>query len=189
MRRNSLPIIDLVGGSVTCGVVALGVWCTFFHLSTTSQHLTTVRSQLADMHKSVIAGEEALREKKRERDALERDIAERGALPERSPVESDLREIARMAKAEGIDLTQVTPVQGAEYPGLLELRYAINARADYDALLAFLRRFKDSTLWADIIRLDIGGRRGDPSSEESVQPTALVMSLFATHDDEKTTAQ
>ncbi|HRX83813.1 MAG TPA: hypothetical protein P5572_02200 [Phycisphaerae bacterium] len=181
MHKRSLIIYDLVGTALVCGAAALGVWSGFFHLHTSVARLAQARDRLAATAATLADAEAALRMEQARGTQLKADISQRGALPRQSPVEDDLRDVARLARESNMDLVQVTPLAGEKYPGLVELRYNVLTRGDFAELLHFLRAFEQSTLWADITGVDIGAPQ---QGEDGQQRTSIVLSLFAMQEAE-----
>lgn len=180
--NRSLVIYDLVGAALVCGLAALGIWSGFFHLQASAERVDRARKQLATTAATLAEAETALRNEQAQRSQLAGDIARRGALPQRSPVEDDLRDVARIARDSAVELVQVTPLAGEKYPGLVELRYSVRARGNFAGLLGFLRDFEHSSLWADITGLQIGqGTRGEGNGEGE-QQAEIILSLFAAQE-------
>jgi hypothetical protein len=184
MQKKPFLVYDLMGAALVCGVAALGVWSGCFHLQASSAHLQRTREKLVKTGEALADAESVLRREQLRRTQLADDIARRGALPQRSPVEDDLRDIALIARDSHVELVQVSPLASEQYPGLVELRYTVQTRGRFDGLLGFLRAFERSTLWADITSLEIGGGGRETSADEQAQNASLVLSLFAAQGTE-----
>jgi len=181
-NRATLLIYDLIGIAAICALAALGAWSAGWRLPAATSRVAQARAQLDGTREKLAQTELALRKWRSEREQLERDIAERGALPQHSPVEADLREISRIARDHGVETIQVTPVAGERYPGLIELRYALEARSDFAALVAFLESFEESHLWADLFGLEIRSPAGGTDDAEGKRTASLVVSLYASKE-------
>jgi len=183
MRKTSLLAYDLVGAAVACGVAALGAWCAFYHVHVSVDRQQRARTALSSATTQLAEIESALRQARVERARLAADITQRGALPQRTPIEEDLRELTQLARGNGVELVQVTPMPQEKYPGLVEIRYAVQARSDFTSLVAFLRGFETSNLWADITGLNIGGSAGRAEAVEGERSSALVVSFFQSQEN------
>ncbi len=178
MKQRSLIIYDLLGAGITALIVAVAGWCGFSHLPATAAVLIESRAALADAKTQLNSAEHALRQQQATQDALRADIASRGALPERSPVETDLRTIVRLAREHELELIEVAPINGKSYPGIAELRYAVRARGTYSGLLGFLNTFEQSPFWADVTSLEISAPRV-AEADQGQRTASLTVSLFA----------
>jgi hypothetical protein len=174
--------VDVIAGSVTLLLISAGAWFGFSKLPAARADLVSARRAYAEAKAQLAETTHTLQSMSQERDALARDIASRGDLPDRSPDESDLRDIVRLAKSEDVVVMDTTPSGRHAYPGLVEFRYTMRARTDYPRLLAFLQQFQDASLWADFISVELGGRGTRPGTEVAEFPVALTLSLFAARD-------
>lgn len=188
MTDRSLWRYDLPGVLLTCGVLALGAWSGLVHAPRTVRQYTEAKANLAKTRSALRAADAALHRQRAEVAALEEDIARRGALPARSPVEADLQTIAHLARNNGLELVRVTPLASATYPGITKLEYSVEGRSTFAALLGFLRDFERASFWADITQLQMADAAPGPTEDGAVRTARFVVSLFAAHDGAETPA-
>ena len=185
MKKRVLHIDDFVGLFAVLVVASLGVWSGVFHAPRTTQRLEDLQAGMRDMRNTLRSAEAALRRQQAELTALEKDIAQRGALPRKSPVESDLRLLTTLAEGNQVELTRIFPSSDKTYPGITESKYAVEAKTTFAGLVDFLHAFENSPFWADITSLEIGQPRNQKATgEDASQKTRFVVSLFASNDPE-----
>jgi hypothetical protein len=183
MRNRSLIVYDVIGAAVTCAAAALGIWSAFFHVQISSNRLQGARDQVSKSTAQLAEVELALRQTQTERARLAADIAERGALPQNSPIEEDLRNITQLARGSGVELVNVAPMPAQKYPGLLEQRYTMQTRSDFPGLVSFLHQFETLPLWADVSGITIGDQARN-TGEMPMRTSSLVVSFFASQEDD-----
>ena len=179
MKKRKRIIYDLVGISLTVGIVGVGIWLGFLQPRSASQRLSALKSDWSRKKAELRSVEEAKRRQSAELADLQKDIRSRGALPAQSPIEAELRTIDELARKNRMELDGVTPVTSKEYPGITELKYAVQGRSTFAGLLGFLRDFEQSTFWADVTRLKIGGRAGNRGEGNAFRPIEFEVNLFA----------
>jgi hypothetical protein len=177
MKRDSLFIYDLVGATVTLALIGAGVWCGVVRPHGTSRRIATLESNLAEIQATQRANEDVVRRKTSELTTLTQDLNRRGALPDQSPVEADLRTLTQVAQVNGFEIVEVAPLTSHVYPGVSELRYRIKGRSSYAGLIAFLIDFEQTGFWADIVDLKVD--RAPAAKDDQTRSVELVVSLFA----------
>jgi hypothetical protein len=182
MRIGNLLVYDVLGAGAMIGVAALGVWLGVVRPSADNDRLATLRAHLSDTRTALQVASEELHAQSTRLEELRNNLEERGALPTRSPVEADLRVITRLARANDVELREVTPIGGKTYPGINELRYAVNAQSTFGGLVSFLSEFQEASIWADITHLKIGVAVESDRGSSAIRSAELVVSLLASQE-------
>lgn len=188
-KGQSLLMYDAVGMLLVLAALAVGVWTGLIAPGSGNQALGYARTELDRILRDANTMEAAVHAQESDLSKLKLKVAAEGALPTRSPVEANLREITDLANRHYIKVSNILPVGLREHAGVTELKQAITANGAYADLISFLRGFEKAKFWADIIELKISNRatRGD---ESMVKPTvSLDVSLFAAPSPEDTEVQ
>ncbi len=177
-----LIICDVIGSTVILALLLLGAWSGAVHYPETSKKFTELESNYEHLRTSLQSTNNAIRRKTAELAMLQEDIRVRGSLPNRSPVEDDLKRIVRMARNNNMNLIRVAPSTEKDYPEVTELKYTVETKSRFEDLIGFLKDFEDAEFWADVTSLKIGSQKNRRDEENQRQTNEIGVSLFATRD-------
>ncbi len=186
MNKNPLILYDIAGTTIMLCLAAVATWCGAIHSPSVSGKLAEMETNLEKMESSLRNTENAIRRKTVELGDLQADIESRGALPSKSPVETNLRNITRLARDNEVELISVKPSEEKAYPGLTEIKYAIEAKSGFRDLVQFLKDFEESEFWADVTKLKVETGSRNRVANDNTQSSELVLSLFASQNQADT---
>lgn len=178
-RSNAVIWIDAVGTLATVSLAALAAWLTFFagtgprgeiavlrdRIGTTERRLASLRVQLA-AERDVVA-------------ARTEELQTTGQLPHNPEIEEDLQALAELATRNQVAVLRVAPLARKEYPGLLEIRYAVDAAGSIPDLTRFLRSIELAPFWADVSHMKIESESTPAGGAKARRVAQLTLSLFA----------
>ncbi len=179
LSKSPFLVYDVVGALIVSSIIVLGCWSAFSHLPDASLRVQEARTDLARVNGSLRRVEAAVRESNTELTLVKSEVENRGALPESSPVDANLQTIARLIDDNQIELINVNPSEEKMYPGLTELRYKIQCRSNFNAMLHFLGDFEAEAFWADLTDLKITGPPTIAGPASQGHRMEFVVSLFA----------
>jgi Tfp pilus assembly protein PilO len=184
MKRSSLIVIDLAGACIVTSCVGALVWMVLLRDNEAGKQAADLRDSVSTLRKDLGALRGTLDEQQARVAKQKEELAERGALPERTPIEAELNQLSQLARSSSIDILAVSPLPEQTYPGLLELRYSIQITGRMPDIAQFFRAIEAAPMWADVsyMHIDEGGNR---SQEPGSQPrlATLTMSFFSAADD------
>jgi len=179
MGRSTLVLVDLIGGALVFTCAATFVWLTFLRedgadgeIASLTQTVTAMRRDLAEVNAELDAGRAQLGTKKTE-------LAAEGELPGRGPVDEDLKVLSELALRHEVAIVRMTELPPRRYPGLLELRYTLDARAPLPNLMDLLRALEQADIWADVSYLKVVAGRAPAQVQQPERLAQLTVSLFS----------
>ena len=186
MGRSILVLVDLIGGALVLTCAAAFVWFTFLRedgadseIESLTQAVTAMRQDLAEVNAELDAGRARLGTKKTE-------LAAEGQLPERGPVDEDLRVLTELARRHQVEIVRMTELPSRRYPGLLELRYTLDARAPLSNLMDLFRALEQADIWADISYLKVVAGNAPGQVQQAERLAQLTVSLFSSAEPTQT---
>ncbi len=180
--KRSLLAYDLFGAAAAIAVGTVGLWSGLVRPQTSSQQLNDLQTRLAEARTSYETTLTAIERKSIELNRLRTKVQENGSLPQRSPVEADLRRLSQLAVDNHVQLVEIAPLATEQYPGLTELTYSAHASGTFGGLMAFMRDFERAPFWADISRVRLS-RKG--SLDDPHRSAEIVVSLFASQNGDE----
>ena len=162
MRRHgsSLLAIDITGGFIVAACAASIVWLTVLRedrapamIRELSKNTTATRNEIAKA-KTQRDEQQALLTTRRG------ELANRGQLPEQSPVEAYFQTLARLAAQNRLQVRGQGPLSPRTYPGMLEQRFSYEVAGSLPDLARFLSAIESSDAWADVSFFKIETVRG-----------------------------
>ena len=168
-------VIDLVGSVVVAALLAGGGWLAFVGGDETSAKVNELSEQIgATTHdiatlRAVQGRQEVLLAVSR------RELAERGQLPVRAPIEEYFRTLSRLAADCGLEVKSQSPLPSRQYSGLLEQRFSYEVTGSTDGIMRFLAAIERTDYWADVSHLSV--QRGTEAVAE--RAASLTLSLFS----------
>lgn len=179
MKRSSLVLVDVVGGALVVAGVSTFVWLTFLRDHSAACEIDALTHSVSAMRRDVALLRGTLDAKRSELAERQKHLADEGHLPQRTPVEQDLRTLSELARRHQVRVVRVLPLPAQEYPGLLELRYALEASGSMPSLMHFFKAIEDADLWADIGYLQVKAGRSPGLQETPERSALLTVSLFS----------
>ncbi len=180
-KYSSMSIIgiDAAGALIAAGLIGTVIWyvsgpqmTSLKEVETRSQALRQLRSELAEISAT-------LDSRRQDLGVLEDRLQREGAMPSRTPVESDLGTLNELLRKNNVRVARIVPLPRQEYPGLLELRYSCEAVGRMPDVLAFLRDLERNPFWTDVSYLSIKESQPSPGADEDLQAVAFAISLFS----------
>jgi len=183
-QQQSVLIVNLVGGALACVLAVAGVWQTVLRPNTASAELRESKLTLADKTRDLAVLRHELDNQSELLEGCQATLTTAGARPERTPIEDNLRTITDLARRNDIELTEVTPLVTASYPGILETRYRVRGRGAYVNLANTLRQFEACDFWGDITHLHIDGSSRAAETGTYARELELTVSFYSVAESE-----
>jgi hypothetical protein len=114
----------------------------------------------------------------------EAELAERGHLPDRAPVETYFRTLSAMALEHNVRVVRYNPLATRQYTGLLERRYAYEVTGSLPDLVRFLQAIEDTEYWADVSYMKLERGVGTEEVAANSRVAVLTISLFTTPQED-----
>lgn len=185
MKRHSLLIYDVLGSMATLAIAGVGVWSGLVHLPTVAGRHADLSLRLDRAQKALSLAETNVQNEMARAVDLEAQLASRGALPDQTPVEENLRAVTQLARQNDVELIELQPDPARkEYAGITELRYSVRGRGVFIRLLGMLADFERSGIWADVTQLKMISPAAGPDADDR-RVMELAVSLFAANDRSK----
>ncbi|HNQ23609.1 MAG TPA: hypothetical protein PKK06_10995 [Phycisphaerae bacterium] len=182
--RSNLTLIDILGGLIVLACAAGFVWLAFLREDSVTSEISTRSSAVAALRKDLAGSRGALEAQREELSQRRLQLQAQGNLPERGPVDRDLRTLADLARRHGIELLRMVELPARQYPGLQELRYTLEANGGMPDLMRFLQAIEDADLWADVGYVQVDGGTPVAGMGTGRRSTRLTVSLFAAAEAE-----
>ena len=186
MGRSTLVLVDLIGGALVLTCAVTFVWLTFLRedgadseIESLTQAVTAMRKDLAEVNAEFDAGRAELETKNTE-------LAAEGQLPRRGPVDEDLKVLSELARRHQVEIVRMTELPSRRYPGLLELRYTLDARTPLSNLMDFFRALEGADIWADISYLKVVAGNAPGQAQQPERLAQLTVSLFSAAEPTET---
>jgi hypothetical protein len=184
-NRNSVLWIDVLGTLTTVSLAALAAWLTFFagtgprgEIAVLREKITGAERRMAGLRVELTAERDLVAARSKELEAT-------GQLPQDPVIEEDLQALADLAQRNSVSVLRVAPLTRKEYPGLLEIRYAVDAAGTLPDITRFLRSIELAPFWADVSHMKIESQ-ALPNGEGTPRRLAqLTLSLFASPEKAK----
>ena len=107
------------------------------------------------------------------------DLADRGRLPEQTPVEEYFQSLSKLADRNRVLVARQNPLSPRSYPGVLETRYAYEVRGSMPDLAQFLKGIEEADFWADVSYLRILEGQGGQNRPGAERVALLTISVFS----------
>ena len=179
MKNPTLVLVDLIGGALVLTCAVAFVWLTFLRedgadreIDSLTDAITSMRQDLAVLNAELDGGRSRL-------EAKQASLAEEGQLPPRGPVDEDLRVLSELARRHQVEIVRMTELPSRTYPGLLELRYTLEARASLANLMRLFQALEQADIWADISYLKVVAGRTPSRVQQPERLAQLTVSLFS----------
>lgn len=186
MGRSTLVLVDSIGGALVLTCAVTFVWLTFLRedgadseIESLTQAVTAMRKDLAEVNAEFDAGRAELETKNT-------DLAAEGQLPGRGPVDEDLKVLSELARRHQVKIVRMTELPSRRYPGLLELRYTLDARTPLSNLMDFFRALEEADIWADISYLKVVAGNAPGQVQQPERLAQLTVSLFSAAEPTET---
>jgi hypothetical protein len=162
MNFKASPILAIhaAGAAALLACLGVGAWYGFLNpdraadrIALASQELSASEVHNADLSTELVRQTDLYQKRSAE-------FGERDLLPEKIPVEKDLRTISDIAGRNGLELVSFTPITARTYPGVAELRYEMVTNGEFLSYVGFLAEFQQCDSWADIIAFELKGQFG-----------------------------
>ncbi len=181
MARHPQRSIDAIGALLLAALLGVGLWSALLQTTAISRRMRAAQDELADVRTARRAGETAVQRLQSEIAELEAEMQQRGAPVPGSSAEDELHAVASIARQNGLEILSVSPMPAQEYPGLSEVRYALEGRATFSAWTAFLARFEQMPFWGDITQVKMRAERAAPQEAAAPHLVSFTLSLFSAH--------
>lgn len=171
-------VLDLTAAAA-CAVLLLACcWLALVRGERTRSELAELRASIAESRRNLDAIE-TVRDRQREMLRQKQvELADRGHLPEQTPVEEYFQALSSLAQRSGLSVMRHQPMLARSYPGLLERRYAYEVAGTFSSLMQFFRGIEESRYWADVSYLRI--EQSDAiGTNEPRRSAMLTMSVFS----------
>lgn len=171
-------IVDLTAAAVCAAALLGSAWLGLVRGDRMRGHLAELRESIADSRRDLSSIESARDRQKQLLREKQKELADRGHLPEQTPVEEYFQAMSSLAQRAGLSVVRHQPMLPRSYPGLLERRYAYEISGTFASLMQFLRGVEESPYWADVsyLRVEPSDAAGANRSRRSAM---LTMSLFS----------
>ncbi|MFQ5413804.1 MAG: hypothetical protein ACE5E6_05025 [Phycisphaerae bacterium] len=147
---NRVRVLDVAGASLMATCAVAFVWLTVLRPGGPGAEIETLARAIESANDDLTALQGVYAAQRMLVEAREQTLLETGKLPDRAPDEEDLNALSELAHAHRLDVVRVTPKPSRAYSGLLERRYAIEARGTGRDFIRFFRAVEDASLWDDI---------------------------------------
>ena len=188
LQQQSLLIVNAVGGVMAGALAVAVVWEVALRPSTASAELHGLKAAFADQTRDLAALEHELDNQGALLEERRTTLIADGAPPARTPIEDNLRTIAELARRHGLELSEVTPLGTASYPGILEARYRVRGRGTYASLVETLRQFEACDFWGDVTHLQIERPKNQAGPRSDLREMDLTVSFYSVTDSEASPA-
>lgn len=178
MGKAGLRSIDAAAALVVTTLVAVGAWSALRQGPSNTQRIHAAQQSLTDTRAAQRAAQIAVDHLQADVTALEEDAKSRAMPVSDSAPEDNLHSVAMIARQSKFEMTSVVPSPPQNYPGLTELRYAIQGHGSYAAWRSFLHGFEQAPFWADITQIQMGAERGSSESDKAEHAVSFTLSLF-----------
>ena len=142
--------IDAAGVVVVLSALAIAGWFGLFKTNSATAELHDVLDRQVDLQTQHSRLQKLIGKYATDWEQLKIEAESRGNLDTQEPPELRLRAIRRMAERHGWINLGIMPVQWRHVTDVAEQTFSITAEAPYTDILAFLKEFEESRLWADI---------------------------------------
>ena len=181
VKVSALFLVDVLGALAVLAIAWVGVWQGVLSADETSTQIKELSTAVNEQEHILSRMKTALESQREAHLASQATLGERDLLPEETPVENDLRAISDLAQRNSLELTEFTPQGSANYPGIEETRYRLQARGQFARYLGFLRDFQQSASWADITYLKLTSSDAQTQNDKAGD---LIFSLYSATNEE-----
>jgi len=172
-------LIDAVGAACLMACTLGAGWLVFVEGDRTKGALAELSSSIGAAGKD-LADIQAIRD--RQMSLLrtrERELGERGHLPEQTPIEEYFQTLAGLAARHRLNVLRHQPLTVRNYPGLAESRYAYEVTGTFPDLMEFLRAVEHTQFWADVSYLRIHTSHSSEERLDDQRTALLTVSVFS----------
>jgi Tfp pilus assembly protein PilO len=182
---SSVLWIDLCGACITVALAATLLWMFLASDNDAGREIETLRHDVQEAHGHLTSLRTTLDQQSALVTIREQELERTGQLPDRAPIERDLKTLYTLASKHGLKVLRVSPLPTREYPELQELRYAFEVTGDTSGLIAFFRSIEEAECWADISYLKVDSAKTPEGSVGGTRTASLTISLFSSMPDEE----
>jgi len=177
--QRSLMLIDGAASLLVISLIWAVGWYAFLKPDTATSQMRELSAELAQMHADLRRLRSELDRSATERDGLLAEVEKTGRLPDRSPIDQDLKTITALANRFGVKFLQVEPLPGADYPSVKELRYRVKSIGTYEDHLRFLDAFERCAFWADVTHLTLEQSKAEMVKFDPIRKSELILSFYS----------
>lgn len=178
MIGRSLWLVDAIGLALTAGMLSTVSWYALLKPDTASSQVHTLEGEVAQARADLRQLHAALDEKSGEYRRLMKRSEQIGQLPEKSPIDFDLRNITAIAKGRNVDFLHVEPIATILYPDVTEFRYHVRASGGFADQLSFLESFEGCSFWADVTHLSLSEPKSIAGDGRIFVESDLTLSFY-----------
>jgi len=168
---------DLAGAALTAAILACGGYFGVLRSDAVADEFRQLTHSTRNLRVQLAETQALLTEAQSVADTSRAELAQRGRLPQQTPLERDLQTLTQFARENLLNIAEVRPLGPVQYPGVIELRYVLRVSGTFDSLLGFLAAFESSPFWADLTHLKIDAATAGGETPE--RRAELTVSFFA----------
>jgi len=177
--QRSLWLIDGIAALVIIAIAWAVGWYAFFKPDTATSQMRALSGDLSQMRADLRRLRSALDRTTDEHQAMLVEVEKTGRLPDRSPIDQDLKTITALANRYGVKFLHVEPVPGTEYPSVKEMRYRVKSIGTYEDHLRFLDAFEQCAFWADVTYFTLDQTKADMVKFDATRKSELILSFYS----------
>jgi len=181
MKMPPFLLVDACGVLVVAGLASVGLRYGLSGADQTAHQVRTLAAAVDDLTYNARRMKNTLEAQRAAYQARSSDFEEGDLLPEKTPVEADLRVISDLARRNHLQLTEFTPLGTTRYPGVCERQYRFKAGGTFAWHVGFLRDFRRSASWADITFVKLLSPDPQTLGDKACE---LVVSLYSATGEE-----
>jgi hypothetical protein len=182
---SSVLWIDLCGACITLALAAGLFWMLFCSDNDARGEIENLRHDVQEAHGHLASLRTALDQQSALVTVRKQELERTGQLPDRAPIERDLKTLYTLASEHELKVLRVSPLPTREYPELQELRYAFEVTGATSGLISFFRSIEEAECWADISYLKVESAKTPQGSVSGTRTASLTISLFSSMPDEE----
>lgn len=177
--RLPVLLIDVVGGGVVAACVMASGWLALVRADRTRAEVTEMTKLVRVARQDLAALRQARTQQQSRLAQGTAELAERGQLPDQTPVEDYFQTLSELAGRHHLRMLRNSPAAPRRYPGLLEQRYTCAVTGSMPDLARFFRAIEGTNFWADISYFQITSGSGPELEGPSARNAELTISLFS----------
>ncbi len=177
--RFPVLIIDVVGGSVVVACVLASGWLALVRTDRTRAEVNEMTELVRVARQDLGSLRQAHAQQQSRLAKGTAELAERGQLPDQTPVEEYFQTLSELAGRHHLRMLRNNPAAPRQYPGLLEQRYTCAVTGSMPDLARFFRAIEGTDFWADISYFQIRSGSGAEADGSNVRSAELTISLFS----------
>ncbi|NOS99478.1 MAG: hypothetical protein HOP29_02500 [Phycisphaerales bacterium] len=178
MIPRSIWLVDAAGLAVTAGLLSAVSWYALLKPDTASSQVHALQTDVAQARADLRQLHGALDEKTNEYRTLMKRSEQVGKLPEKSPIDFDLRSITAVAKSKNVEFLHVEPIATILYPDVTEFRYHVRAGGAFADQLSFFESFESCSFWADVTHVRLSETKTPSTDGRMRVESDLTLSFY-----------